>query len=75
MLDDFKEAIKAEKVICPKCGKPVKKFEKFVEKIASVWDGFGDSRLETEGSRVTLICNNAGCPWTERTDYWSNYVQ
>lgn len=74
-LNEFKEIINAHKLICPDCGKPIKQFDKFVELIASVWDGPGDSRLETAGSKVTLICGSDGCTWRERTEYWENYMQ
>jgi hypothetical protein len=41
---------------------------------ASVWDGAGDSALETKGSKVTLICGNKPCEWKERTEFWSQYI-
>lgn len=72
-LSKIKEAIAAGKMICPECQKAVKSFEKFVEMTESVWDGAGDSNLETSGSKVTLICGN--CDWKERTEYWSEYIQ
>lgn len=71
-LQVIQNAISGEKMKCPNCGKPVKQFDKFVEMTASVWDGAGDSGLETAGSKVTLICGN--CDWRERTEYWSNYI-
>ncbi len=72
-LSKIKEAIAAGKMTCPECKKPVKSFEKFVEMTESVWDGAGDSNLETSGSKVTLICGN--CDWKERTEYWSEHIQ
>jgi hypothetical protein len=75
-LSDFKETINAGKLICPSCGKAICQFEKYIEEtISSIWDGAGDSRIETGGSKVTLICGNQGCTWRERTEYWSNYLQ
>lgn len=71
-LKAIKEAIETKKLKCPDCGKPVQKFDKFTELIASVWDGAGDCPTDTAGSKVTLICGN--CDWTERTEYWSNYI-
>jgi len=73
-LNSFKQLIKDEKIICPKCNKAVKEFEKYVERMSSVWDGAGDSHTETAGSLVTLICGNQGCSWKERTEYWDNYL-
>lgn len=72
-LNSFKKLINDEQLICPKCNKPIKQFDKYVEKMASVWDGAGDSHTETEGSVVTLICGNSGCSWKERTEYWDSY--
>lgn len=74
-LSSFKQLIAEEKLICPKCQNPVKNFDKYVDKIASVWDGAGDSLAETEGSVVTLVCANGGCSWKERTEYWENYLK
>ena len=75
-LSEFKETINTGKLICPTCGKSIRQFEKYVEEsIEAIWDGAGDSRIETGGSKVTLICGNPGCPWRERTEYWSNYLQ
>lgn len=74
-LDKFKKLISDGELICPKCAKPVSKFEKYVEKLASVWDGAGDSVTETEGSVVTLICANGSCAWKERSEYWENYLK
>jgi len=72
-LDKFKEALKAEQLICPTCQKPIKKFDKYVDRMASVWDGAGDSLTETAGSLVTLICGNDSCAWKERTEYWEDF--
>jgi hypothetical protein len=70
----IKRAIAEKKMLCPQCQKPVKEFEKLVEMTDSVWDGAGDSNLETKGVKVTLICGNPPCDWRERTEYWSNYI-
>jgi hypothetical protein len=72
-LQRIKAAIADSKLICPSCQKPVQKFEKYIETLSSVWDGPGDSNLETSGSKVTLICGN--CEWKERTEFWSNYIE
>ena len=74
-LETIKKAISEQKFRCPKCKKPIKSYEKYVDMIASVWDGFGDSRLDTEGSKVTLICGNDPCDWRERTEFWSTYIE
>ena len=74
-LQIIKDAISNKKMVCPQCKKPIQKFDKFAETVDSVWDGFGDSRVESRGSRVTLICGNLTCPWTERTEFWSQYMQ
>lgn len=74
-LESFKTLIKDEQLICPKCSKPIKQFDKYVDRMASVWDGAGDSVTETAGSLVTLICANDGCSWKERTEYWDNYMK
>ncbi len=73
-LDSFKKLVSDEKIVCPKCSKPVRKFDKYVETIASVWDGAGDSVTEDAGAKVTLTCANDPCKWEERTEYWENYV-
>lgn len=70
----LKQAISQGKLVCPSCGKPVKSYEKFVEMTASVWDGAGDSALETAGGKATLICGNPGCTWKERTEYYDQYI-
>lgn len=74
-LQQIKQAIADQKMRCPECNQPVKQYDKFVELTASVWDGAGDSNLETAGSKVTLICGNSGCSWKERTEYWTSYIQ
>ncbi|HEY9713123.1 MAG TPA: hypothetical protein V6C72_06615 [Chroococcales cyanobacterium] len=71
----IKTAIKDQKMRCPKCKGAVKSYEKYVDMIESVWDGFGDSRLDTKGSKVTLICGNGGCDWRERTEFWETYIE
>ncbi len=73
-LETIKKAIADEKMICPSCNSPIRKYEKYVDMIADVWDGFGDSRLDTKGSKVTLVCGNGSCDWSERTEYWKNYI-
>ncbi|MBX9570072.1 MAG: hypothetical protein K2X77_14325 [Candidatus Obscuribacterales bacterium] len=73
-VDSFKKLISDEKIVCPKCDQPVRKFDKYVETIASVWDGAGDSVTEDAGAKVTLICANGSCKWEERTEYWENYL-
>lgn len=71
----IKKGIEDKRFICPKCKQPVKQFDNYVETTASVWDGAGDSNLETGGGKVTLICANAPCSWKERTEYWENYLE
>jgi hypothetical protein len=70
----IKDAIAAKKMICPKCGKPIQKYEKFAETIDSVFEGFNVQTLDSRGSRVTLTCGNDGCDFKERTEYWANYI-
>lgn len=72
-LQKIKQAIEDKKMFCPECKGSVQKYEKYADMLASVWDGPGDARMETEGSKVTLICGN--CDWKERTEYWSNYIE
>lgn len=72
--EKFKKLIADEKFVCPKCDQPIRKFDKYVETIASVWDGAGDSLTENAGAKVTLICGNDPCKWEERTEYWENYL-
>lgn len=73
-LEVIKQAIADEKMRCPKCKGAVKQYDKYVETCASVWDGAGDSGLETQGAKVTLICGNDTCDWRERTEYWREYI-
>ena len=72
-LQLIKKAIEDQKMRCPECKEPIQKWENYRDMIASVYDGPGDSRLDTEGSKVTLICGS--CNWKERTEYWSNYLE
>lgn len=73
-LAQIKKHIQEQRFVCPKCKMPVKEFDNVVETTASVWDGAGDSNLETGASKVTLICGNKPCSWKERTEYWENYL-
>lgn len=72
-LQEFKTALEGKKLICPKCKKPISKFEKYAETIDAVRDGFNIQEIDSHGARVTLICANDGCAWKERTDYWENF--
>lgn len=72
-LQQIKQAIADKKLMCPQCQKPVQKYDKYAEILASVWDGAGDSATETSGSKVTLICGS--CDWKERTEFWSTYIE
>jgi hypothetical protein len=71
----IKTAIADKKMICPQCKQPVQQYEKYIDMIASVWDGAGDSKTEFSGSKVTLICGNGKCDWRERTEYWDSYIK
>lgn len=71
----IKDAIRDKKMVCPKCKRPITKHEKYVDMVASVWDGAGDSLQETSGSKVTLICGNQDCDWKERTEFWNQYIE
>ena len=73
-LQEFKDAMKAQKLICPKCSKPILKFDKYADTIDSVRDGFNVQDIDSYGARVTLICANEGCTWKERTDYWIEFT-
>ncbi|MCA0315416.1 MAG: hypothetical protein LCH63_16485 [Candidatus Melainabacteria bacterium] len=73
-LSRIKEAVANKKMICQKCKRPVQKFEKYAETIDAVRDGFNIQEIESHATRVTLICNNDGCDWKERTEYWDNYI-
>lgn len=74
-LQVIKEAIANQKMRCPECKGPIQKFEKYAETIDSVKDGFNVVSIDSRGSRVTLICANGACPWKERTEYWSQYIE
>jgi hypothetical protein len=70
-----KEAISNEKLKCPECKKPIRKYDKYADTIDSVRDGFNIVEIDSRASRVTLICNNEPCAWKERTEYWTNYEE
>jgi hypothetical protein len=71
----IKELIEQGQLICPECGKPITKFDKYVELMESIWEGAGTSGGTLTGSsKVTLICGNGQCSWQERTEYWENYI-
>ena len=74
-LEKFKKLLANKQLLCPQCKAPIQRFEKFTELASSVWDGAGDTEVETAGSKVTLICGNENCPWKERTEYWSTYLK
>lgn len=74
-LQVIQDAISKKKMLCPECKNPIQKFDKYAETVDSVWDGFGDSHIESRGSRVTLICSNSPCPWQERTEFWLQYME
>jgi RNase P subunit RPR2 len=71
----IKDAIANKKMICPQCKKPIQKYDKYAETIDAVRDGLGYTDIDSRGSRVTLTCGNAGCDWTERTEYWTQYIE
>lgn len=73
-LEEFKSAFENKKLICPKCGKPILKYDKYAETLDAVRDGFNVQEIDSFGARVTLICNNEACAWKERTEYWENFV-
>lgn len=73
-LSRIQEAVNNKKMMCPKCKKAVQKFEKYAETIDAVRDGFNVQEIDSHSSRVTLICNNEGCSWKERTEFWENYI-
>lgn len=73
-LQKIKDAINNKKMICPKCKKPVQKYDKYAETIDAVRDGFNIQEIDSLASRVTLTCGNEGCAWTERTEYWDSYI-
>ncbi len=74
-LQIIKDAITNKKMICPECGNPIQKFDKYAETIDTVKDGFNVLEIDSRASRVTLTCNNDGCVWTERTEYWDEYIK
>lgn len=71
---EFKSAFEGKRLICPKCKKPISKYEKYAETIDAVRDGFNVQEIDSYGARVTLICANDGCSWQERTDYWDSFL-
>lgn len=74
-LKVLESAIKDKKMICPKCNQSVTKYDKYIDMCGSVWDGAGDSGMDTKGSMVTLICGNGSCGWEERTEFWESYIE
>lgn len=70
----IKDAIANKKMICPSCSKPITQYAKFAETIDAVRDGFNVIEIDSNASRVTLTCGNPGCDWTERTEYWIEYI-
>ncbi len=73
-LAKIKEALADKKLRCPTCKQPILKYEKYVDTVDSIWDGAGDSKIEYSGCKVTLVCDNNGCAWKERTEYWQNFM-
>ena len=74
-LQTIKDAIANKKMICPECKKPIQKFDKYAETIDQVRDGFNVIEIDSNASRVTLICGNDECAWKERTEYWHDLIQ
>ena len=74
-LQVIKEAIANKKMRCPQCKGPIQKFDKYAETIDAVRDGFGDTKIDSRASRVTLTCGNGDCSWHERTEYWEQYIE
>ncbi len=70
----IKEAIENEKMACPKCKKPIRKYEKYAETIDAVRDGFNIQEIDSHASRVTLLCGNGDCNWKDRTEYWEDMI-
>jgi transposase len=68
-LKEIKEAIANKRFICPKCEQPIQKFDKYAETIDAVRDGFNIQDIDSNATRVTLICANGDCKWQERTEY------
>jgi hypothetical protein len=73
-LQKIKDAVANKKMICPECGKPIQKYDKYAETIDAVRDGFNIVEVDSHASRVTLTCGNDNCDWAERTEYWNNYI-
>ncbi len=73
-LQAIKDYISQKKMICPECKKPIQKCDKYAETIDCSLGWFGDSRVDSRGSRITLICGNDKCAWQERTEFWFQYV-
>jgi hypothetical protein len=73
-LEVIKGAIANKKMVCPKCKKPIQKYDKYAETIDAVRDGFNLIDIDSRSSRVTLTCGNDGCDWGERTEYWKQYI-
>ncbi|MBX9691307.1 MAG: hypothetical protein K2Z81_02915 [Cyanobacteria bacterium] len=74
-LQTIKDAIANKKMICPECNNPIQKFDRYAETIDTVKDGFNIQEIDSRSSRVTLTCANEACPWTERTEYWDEYIK
>jgi hypothetical protein len=70
----IKQLIANQKMTCPECQKPIQKFDKYAETIDAVRDGFNILEIDSRASRVTLTCGNGDCKWSERTEYWANYI-
>lgn len=68
----LKEAIAAGKILCPRCGKAVREFEKFADAPGAAGVAVGADGEPV--SKVTLICGNGGCSWYERTEYWDELI-
>jgi hypothetical protein len=73
-LQVIKDAIANKKMRCPKCKGPIQSFDKYAETIDAVRDGFGTVDIDSRASRVTLKCGNGDCDWSERTEYWQQYI-
>jgi len=73
-LKTIKDAIENKKMPCPKCKKPIKQFSKYAETIDAVRDGFNVIEIDSNASRVTLTCGNDDCTWSERTEYWLDFI-
>ncbi|HIA52864.1 MAG TPA: hypothetical protein EYN91_12385 [Candidatus Melainabacteria bacterium] len=70
----IKDAIANSTMRCPKCKKPIQKYEKYMDTIDAVRDGFNVVEVDSRSSRVTLTCGNGDCDWRERTEYWSELI-